>query len=172
LPIDWITFREAMRQFATGVAVMTVRDGDTIHGMTANAFTSVSREPMLMLVCVMKDTTTHKLVTRSNTFALNILNANQRALAQRFAKQIPLPPDPFADIKHHRVVTGAPVFDECAAYVDCRVIAAHPGGDHTIFVGEVAAAGVGTSRSQLLLWVGGEYRSLENVIASEAKQSP
>ena len=149
-----------MRHFATGVAVLTVRDGETIHGMTANAFTSVSKEPMLMLVCIMKDSATHAFVSRAQIFAINILTSHQRALAQRFAKQVEPPPNPFADLKHHRVVTGAPIFDTCAAYVDCRVVAAHDGGDHTIFVGRVEAAGLGDDHSNLLLWVGGNYHTL------------
>lgn len=161
MPPDWNTFREAMRRFATGVAIMTVRDGDAIYGMTANAFTSVSKEPMLILVCVMKDSITHERVSRTRSFALNILGAHQQQLAQRFAKQVTPPPDPFADIKHHRAVSGAPIFDDCASYVDCRVIAAHDGGDHTIFVGQVEEAGLGRSRDALLLWVHGGYHSVE-----------
>ncbi len=161
MPTDWNTFREAMRRFATGVAIMTVRDGNAIHGMTANAFTSVSKDPMLMLVCVMKDSITHDMVSRGKNFALNILGAHQRHLAQRFAKQIVPPLDPFFDIQHHPAVTGAPIFDDCASYVDCHVAAAHDGGDHTIFVGQVEAAGLGKSREPLLLWVHGDYHSVE-----------
>ncbi len=161
MPTDWNTFREAMRRFATGVAIMTVSDGDTIHGMTANAFTSVSKDPMLVLVCVMKDSVTHDMVSRTKIFALNILSAHQRPLAQRFAKQIPPPSNPFVDIKHHHAVTGAPVFDDCASYVDCRVIATHDGGDHTIFVGQVEAAGLGKDRNPLLLWVHGDYHTID-----------
>lgn len=160
MPTDWNTFREAMRHFATGVALLTVRDGETIHGMTANAFTSVSKEPMLMLVCIMKDSATHAIVARANNFAINILASDQRGLAQRFAKQIEPPPNPFADLKHHRAVTGAPIIDGCVAYVDCRVVAAHDGGDHTIFVGQVEAAELGKDHSQLLIWVGGNYHTL------------
>lgn len=162
MPVDWNTFREAMRHFATGVAVLTVRDGDTIHGMTANAFTSVSKDPMLMLVCVMKESVTHELVERAKNFALNILGDDQRALAQRFAKQIPVPADPFADIAHHRAATGAPIFDRAIAYVDCRVIAMHAGGDHTIFVGDVQAAGLGKTHENLLLWYNGSYHTLKH----------
>jgi flavin reductase (DIM6/NTAB) family NADH-FMN oxidoreductase RutF len=150
-----------MRRFATGVAIMTVRDGDAIHGMTANAFTSVSKDPMLILVCVMKDSITHDMVSRGKNFALNLLGAHQRHLAQRFAKQVVPPVDPFFDIKHHPAVTGAPIFDDCASFVDCRVVAAHDGGDHTIFVARVEDAGLGKSREPLLLWVHGDYHSVD-----------
>jgi flavin reductase (DIM6/NTAB) family NADH-FMN oxidoreductase RutF len=162
VPADWNTFREAMRHFATGVAVLTVCDGDTIHGMTANAFTSVSKEPMLMLVCIMQDSVTHGLVARAKNFALNILSDEQRHLAQRFAKQAPVPADPFADVPHHRGATGAPIFDDAIAYVDCRVVAMHDGGDHTIFVGQVEATGLGNTHQDLLLWYNGNYHSLKH----------
>jgi len=162
MPVEWKTFREAMRHFATGVAVLTVCDGDTIHGMTANAFTSVSKDPMLMLVCIMKDSVTHGLVAHAKNFALNILSDDQRALAQRFAKQTPVPTDPFADIPHHRGATGAPIFDEAIAYVDCRVVAMHDGGDHTIFVGQVEATGLGKTHQDLLLWYNGNYHALKH----------
>jgi len=161
VPVDWNTFREAMRRFATGVAILTVRDGEMIHGMTANAFASVSKDPMLVLVCVMKDSLTHAMVSRTRNFALNVLSAHQRPLAQRFAKQVTPPLDPFSDISYHRAVTGAPIFEDCASYVDCRVVAAHDGGDHTIFIGQVEAAGMGASRDKLLLWVHGDYHAVE-----------
>ncbi len=162
MPVDWNTYRQAMRHFATGVAVLTVRDGDTIHGMTANSFTSVSKDPILLLVCIEKGTTSHEMVSQARNFAVNILGSDQRALAQRFAKQIEPPPDPFADIQHHRAATGAPIFNRCVSYLDCRVVAMHDGGDHTIFVGEVEAAGLGKTHENLLLWYNGDYHSLKH----------
>jgi flavin reductase (DIM6/NTAB) family NADH-FMN oxidoreductase RutF len=153
-------FRHVMRKFATGVTVLTVRDGDRIHGMTANAFTSVSLNPTLVLVCIQKDSTTHAFVSRAGNFAMNILSAEQETLARRFAKQTVVPTDPFADIAYHSAATGAPIFDDGVAYVDCRVVAAHDAGDHTIFVGEVQAAGFGSARERApLLWLDGTYTS-------------
>ncbi len=163
MSIDSNQFRHVMRHFATGVAVLTARDGDQIHGMTANAFTSISLNPTLVLVCIQKPSATHDLVTRAGNFAMNILSDQQQAIAQRFAKQIAVPVDPFADIVYHGAATGAPIFDDCIAYVDCRVIAAHDAGDHTIFIGEVQAAGFGNlSGANELLYLHGEYTSLNN----------
>lgn len=160
-PIDPTSFRHVMRKFATGVTLLTVRDGDAIHGMTANAFASVSLSPTLVLVCVMKPSATHALVARAGNFAMNILSVEQQALAQRFAKQVSPPTDPFADLAYHAAATGAPILDDCIAYVDCRVVAAHPAGDHTIFVGEVNAAGYGSARDHApLLWLDGKYTPL------------
>ncbi len=154
-------FRHVMRKFATGVTVLTVRDGDHIHGMTANAFASVSLSPTLVLVCVLKDSTTHAFVSHAGNFAMNILSAEQETIARRFAKQIVVSTDPFADIAYHATATGAPILDDCVAYVDCRVVAAHEAGDHTIFVGEVKDAGYGSARDHAtLLWLDGKYESL------------
>ena len=159
--VDTTYFRHVMRKFATGVTVLTVRDGDHIHGMTANAFASVSLSPTLVLVCILKDSATHNFVSRAGNFAMNILSAEQETIARRFAKQIAVSTDPFADIAYHSAATGAPVFDDCVAYVDCRVVAAHDAGDHTIFVGEVQEAGYGSARDHAaLLWLDGKYESL------------
>ena len=156
--IDPTYFRHVMRKFATGVTVLTVREGNHIHGMTANAFASVSLSPTLVLVCVQKDTATHAFVSRAGNLAMNILSAEQETIARRFAKQIVVSTDPFADVAYHSAATGAPIIDDCIAYVDCRVVAAHDAGDHTIFVGEVQDAGYGSARDHTpLLWLDGKY---------------
>jgi flavin reductase (DIM6/NTAB) family NADH-FMN oxidoreductase RutF len=161
VPIDSTFFRHVMRKFATGVTVLTVRDGESLHGMTANAFASVSLSPTLILVCIEKGNTTHAFVSRSGNFAMNMLSATQELLARRFAKQIVVSTDPFADIAYHSAATGAPIFDDCIAYVDCRVIAAHEAGDHTIFVGHVEAAGFGSaSEDAPLVWFNGAYAEI------------
>ncbi|MCL4490048.1 MAG: flavin reductase family protein [Chloroflexi bacterium] len=157
--IDPLLFRHVMRKFATGVTVLTVRDGEIIHGMTANSFTSVSLSPTLVLVCILNGSTTHDFVSHAGSYAVNILSDTQVALAQRFAKQVSVPSEPFVDISYHSVATGAPIFDECLGYVDCRVVAAYPAGDHTIFVGEVLAAGFGQATGDPLLWLEGQYKS-------------
>jgi flavin reductase (DIM6/NTAB) family NADH-FMN oxidoreductase RutF len=131
--------------------------------MTANTFTSVSLTPTLVLVSVMKDSMTHRLLERAGSFGVNILSAAQRGLAERFAHQAPMPSDPFADIPCHVKKTGALIFDECIAYVDCRVVAAHDAGDHTLFIGEVQDLGFGkASAAPPLLWLDGKYTTLDN----------
>ena len=161
VPIDSKFFRHVMRKFATGVTVLTVRDGESLHGMTANAFASVSLSPTLVLVCIEKGKTTHGFVSRAGNFAMNILSAEQERLARRFAKQTVVPTDPFADIAYHSAATGAPIFEDCIAYVDCHVTAAHEAGDHTIFVGHVEAAGFGSAQEQApLVWFNGDYAEI------------
>lgn len=150
-----------MRRFATGVTVVTVRDGNRIHGMTANSFTSVSLTPTLVLICVLNSSVTFEMVSRAGHYCVNLLAASQREWAERFAKQIPSPTDPFHDIVYHSEVTGAPVLDDCIMHMDCRVVGTYPGGDHTIFVGEVLAQGYGhLETADPLLWVDGKYKSM------------
>ena len=161
--IDPLAFRQVMRRLVTGVTLVTTRDGDHIHGMTANTFTSVSLTPVLVLVSVMNDSTTYRFISRTGIFAVNILSARQRALAQRFAHQVALPPDPFADIPRHTRKTGAPILDDCIAFVDCKVVAAHAAGDHTIFIGEVLELGFGQAKdADPLVWLDGKYGSAHN----------
>ncbi|MBI3741421.1 MAG: flavin reductase [Chloroflexi bacterium] len=165
MSLDSNLYRQVMRRFATGVAILTVRDGDHLHGMTANTFTSVSLDPILILVCIQRVNETHQHVTRVGHFALNILSANQRELAQRFAKQSPMPAEPFGDILYHRENTGAPILDDCIAYLDCRVVGSHEAGTHTIFIGAVQAAGFGSARdAHPLLWFAREYVDLEKLL--------
>lgn len=160
--VDSKLFRQVMRKFATGVTVLTVRDGENIHGMTANAFASVSLDPLLVLVCIAKNKITHDLVTRTGIFAVNILGDTQTEWARRFAHQVTASSNPFADIAYHSAATGSPILDNGIAYLDCRVIAAHDAGDHTIFVGHVEAAGFGNAHNENpLLWFDGNYTTLE-----------
>ena len=159
--VDPTAFRQVMRRFPTGVTLLTVRAGDAIHGMTANSFTSVSLDPVLVLVCIKRNSATHEFVSRAGNFAINILSDAQELVARRFARQVAAPSDPFADLAYHAKATGAPVLDDCIAFLDCRVVAAHDAGDHTIFVGEVLALGFGASReANPLLWLDGTYETL------------
>src|SRR5207244_4873580 len=80
-------FRRAMGRFATGVTLITTRLGDELHGMTANAVTSLSLDPMLVLVCVDKTADTHDILARAGVFAVNILNKEQADVSNRFAKK-------------------------------------------------------------------------------------
>lgn len=142
MSFDVEMFKRAMSQFATGVTIVTTRDGDDVHGMTANAFSSVSLDPMLVLVCIAKPLRTHEMIQKSGIFAVNILALSQREVAERFAGMVPGVEDRFEGIAYQTATTGAPVFDEALAWVDCRLWATYDGGDHTIFVGEVVDGAV------------------------------
>lgn len=137
MPISAETFKDAMSQFATGVTIVTTRAGGVVHGLTANAVTSVSLDPMLVLVCIAKDLRSHAMIEDSGVFAVNILNLGQRPLAERFAGLIPDVEDRFEGIAYETAETGSPILHDVLAWLDCRIWASYDGGDHTIFVGEV-----------------------------------
>jgi flavin reductase (DIM6/NTAB) family NADH-FMN oxidoreductase RutF len=153
-------FRRAMSRFATGVTLITTRLGDELHGMTANAVTSLSLDPMLVLVCVDKTADTHDILSRAGVFAVNILNREQAEISNRFAKKEFDGAHGLGDLPHAFAVTGAPIIEGALAYLDCRTVTEHHGGDHTIFIGEVAEARELSDGVPLVFYRGkyGEFR--------------
>ncbi|TDC70240.1 hypothetical protein E1200_05950 [Actinomadura sp. GC306] len=138
MAVDAQTFRSVLGQWPTGVAVVTTTSGDGWHGMTAGSFCSVSLDPPLVLVCLARDIHTHALVERSGVFAVSVLGKDQAHIGHRFAGRET--GDRFARGTWTPAPGGAPVLAEALAWLDCRVAHAYPGGDHTIFVGEVLTA--------------------------------
>ena len=153
MPVDKNDFRRVLGHFAAGVTIVTTRDADgTPYGLTATAFTSVSLEPPLVLVCVDKKSETYPYFG-SGVFAVNFLAVDQEGLSQRFAKS---GGDKFAGVKFHSGITGAPLLAGALAHLECRIQHDYDGGDHTIYVGEVEAA---TARDgEPLLYFCGAYR--------------
>lgn len=138
------SFRDVMSRFVTGVTIMTSCRGDWVHGMTANAVSSVSQNPPLVLVCVQRGTEMHRLVCTAQSFALSILPASARELSNHFANSSrPRGDAGFADVETRTEVTGSPVLELAAAWLDCRIWRIYAGGDHDIVVGEVLARGLG-----------------------------
>jgi len=137
MAIDVAGFRQVMSQFPTGVTIVTTRVGERLHGSTANAFTSVSLEPLLVLVCLDKKGDTHGLVEQSGIFAVNILGEDQEHLSRLFATKGEGHDHSLRGVPYRYGVTGAPIIEGALAYLDCVVAHRFPGGDHTIFVGEV-----------------------------------
>ena len=153
-------FRQAMGFFATGVTIVTSRIGEQFFAMTANAVASVSLEPLLLLVCVDKTALTYEALDKSGIFSVSILNEMQESLSRRFAIK-PQPDENLLEGVGFRLGNlGCPIIDGCLAYLDCRVTAAYPGGDHTIFLGEVEEIGVQGTGRPLIFYRGG-YTSLD-----------
>lgn len=158
MPIDESEFRRILGHWATGVAVATATAPDGRPcGLTANAFCSVSLEPPLILVCVEQDADSHDCIRAAGTFAINILNDRDERLARHFAGDNP--GEKFTGIAWHPGSAGAPLLDDALAWIECRLQAEHPGGDHTIFVGAVTGghAGDGTP----LLYYRGGYAGMK-----------
>ncbi len=158
MTIDPQEFRHVLRHFATGVTIVTSRLGEQLVGFTANAFCSVSLDPPLVLICVGNTSSSLSTIEQSKAFAINILADDQEQLARRFATNGPVKYNYFAKVPHHAMKTGAPIFDEALAWLDCRIFAIYPGGDHVIIVGEVLA--LGARAGEPLLFVDGSYTAL------------
>jgi flavin reductase (DIM6/NTAB) family NADH-FMN oxidoreductase RutF len=153
-------FRAALGAFATGVTVITTRGEEHAYGMTANAFSSLSLDPPLVLVCarLLSEGTEH--IRRNGVFAVNILAADQEPLSRYFAsKDRPRGQDAFRDVPHTTGATGAPILQGVLAYLDCHLHASYEAGDHEIFIGEVLALETAADK-QPLLFHGGGYRLL------------
>jgi flavin reductase (DIM6/NTAB) family NADH-FMN oxidoreductase RutF len=153
-------FRTALGAFATGVTVITTQSADHPYGMTANAFSSLSLDPPLVLVCVSSKAEGSQTIGGNGVFAVNVLGADQEALSRYFSsKDRPRGAEAFKEISHRRGISGSPILEGVAAFLDCRVTAQHPAGDHVIFVGEVLALGVDAAVEPLLFHLG-RYRYL------------
>jgi len=134
-----------MRRFPTGVTIVTTLTDGVPYGFTANAFTSVSVDPPMVLVCVNREASAHPMIARSSIFCVNILSIGQEAIAKLFADHARRT-DRFEGLATRRGATGAPVIDGCLAYVDCRLAEEHTAGTHTVFLGEVLDTGTAAGR--------------------------
>lgn len=156
-------FRHTLARFAAGVTVVTTCYEDKFYGITVSSFCSVSLDPFLVLISIEKTAQSHEIIHKSQIFAVNILTAQQQYLSERFAKKDLSGNNRFADIAFHTADTGAPLFDESLARLDCRVVAEYEGGDHTLFVGEVLnldytdEVGVDGEEAQPLLYFRSKY---------------
>ena len=150
-------FRDALSCWASGVTIVTSRHGETIHGMTVSAFSSVSLDPPLVLVCADKGSDTHAVIRESGCFGVNVLSNAHQELSNKFA----LNKDEhlrFEGVAHGTAETGAPLLDEALVALDCRVENAHDAGDHVIYVGRVVA--IRRGEGEPLVYHSGRYRAL------------
>ena len=149
-------FRSALRSFATGVTVVTTRDREGHpSGLTASAFTSVSLDPPLVLICVDHAATAHPDLRERGWFAVNILRRDQETLSRRFAVS---GGDKFRDVAWHDSRTGLPLLDGALATLECRIVEAHEAGDHTIFIAQVETASIPGGRP--LVYFHGSYHGV------------
>jgi flavin reductase len=156
-PID---FRRAMGCFATGVTIITVDLDGEVHGMTANAFSSVSIDPLLVLVCVDHSTRTHAHLHARKRFGINVLSEQQRAISEYYARpeRVHEQAEAEAGARFDRTGHGTPMLHGSLAYLECRLHSAEAAGDHTIFIAEVEDVVV--REGDPLLFFRGLYRKL------------
>lgn len=157
--VDPDTFRATLGRFASGVTVLTAVDAEgRDHGMTVSAFCSLSLDPPLVLACIDRSAGMHDLLTEGTPFMVHVLAAGQEALSRRFATGEQ--GDRFAGLGYERTSGGAALLEGVLAWLECRVTARHPGGDHTIVVGAVEQMGTHDAARPLLYYRSG-YASLE-----------
>jgi flavin reductase (DIM6/NTAB) family NADH-FMN oxidoreductase RutF len=160
-------FRDAMRHFAAGVTIVTVKAGDEVHGLTVSAFASVSPEPPLVSVMIDQRHHAFALLEREGAaFAVNILHEGQAELSNRFAWV--KDEDRFANGQWTTATTGAPVLRDALAWLDCTIHSRHSAGTHTLYIGEIQASAVaGIETPPLVYWNRG-YRKLAHVHEEES----
>ncbi len=170
-PSPW-AMREAMSLFATGVTVLTAA-GETGHGMTANAFSSLSLVPPMVLCCVSRGARMHEAIVQTGAFAVSILGADQKELARYFAdRRRPSGAVQFGPVGCQTgPVTGAPIINGALAWVECSLVETHEGGDHSIFIGSVLNAHRGRG-TRALSFFGGEYHEVGHRRAAAAEPGP
>ena len=156
--------RSMMGRFATGVTVVAARRGPLLAGMTANAIATISMDPPLMMASINTRSETHQGIIESHAFAVSVLSSGQRSIAECFAQPTTAAKlRRFCDAPWHEAETGSPILDGSIAYFDCRLIERHPGGDHTLFIGEIVAAGFEEEGDPLIYFASGYRRLHEEV---------
>jgi flavin reductase (DIM6/NTAB) family NADH-FMN oxidoreductase RutF len=161
MSISQAEFRRAMGSFATGVTVITVDYEGEVHGMTANAFTSVSLDPLLVLVCVDHRARTHAQLHAKKRFGVNVLAEHQRAISEYYARaaETHQQAEEEAGARFDRTKHGTPVLHGALAYLECRLHSAQDAGDHTIFIAEVEDVVV--REGDPLFYFRGQYRRMD-----------
>jgi len=152
-----IDFREACAHFVTGVTVITAeRSPGRVHGMTANSFTSVSLEPLLVLVCVAETAQMLGILNQRRRFGVNVLKAGQHRVSEFFAQpEQPEDVEAALGVRFRWTSDGIPLLEDTLAQMTCRVVATHMAGDHTIFISEVES--VEMFPGEPLIFYGGRY---------------
>jgi 3-hydroxy-9,10-secoandrosta-1,3,5(10)-triene-9,17-dione monooxygenase reductase component len=155
MAIDKGLFRSVAGSFATGVTILTTGSRGRFGGLTANAFTSLSLEPPLVLVCIDQSAHTLPLLRETGYFTVNILAAGQEELSRRFASP-DAPEDKMRGTDFVLGTNGVPILPTSIAYFECRVAREHDGGDHSILIGEVITGDLLAVRRPLV-YFRGEY---------------
>jgi flavin reductase (DIM6/NTAB) family NADH-FMN oxidoreductase RutF len=155
-----LEFRKALGQFSTGVTVVTAeREPGKVQGMTANSFTSVSLDPMLILVCVDQRAKILPLLHKKKRFGISVLKSGQQAISEYFARGVhSAEAEERLAIHFVKTPSGVPVLENALLQLSCSVVASHLTGDHTIFVGGVETAAI--DEGEPLLFFRGEYRKI------------
>ena len=157
MPIDDAEFKRAMSHFASGVTVVTTEHEGRQYGMTVASFASLSLHPPLVLVCVEKNVKTHDAIAAAGRFGVSILAQEQADISSRFASRSD---DKFSGVSVSQGKLGVPLIDNALTTVECRLRHSLPGGDHTIYIGEVVEAHI--REGEPLLYFRSGYREMRD----------
>ncbi|TFI54266.1 flavin reductase [Mastigocladus laminosus UU774] len=134
-----------------GLYICGVKDGEQINGFTASWLMQSSFKPPLVVNCVNQKSISHQMIKNSGVFTISFLEEGQKELAQKFFKQMRRVGNKFEDVEFYLSQTGCPIISDSLGYIECQVVDAVMKGDHTVFIGEVIAAGVHREGKQILL---------------------
>jgi len=154
--IDVAVLKKGLGAFPKGVTVVTTEMAGVRAGMTVSAFSSLSLDPPLVLVCIDRKSRFHPVIAEAGRFAVNVLSASQEELSNRFSSRAE---DKFEGVEVRTGALGLPLLPGSLATLECEVRESLPGGDHSIFVGEVRHAEVAPEGEPLIYWRSG-YRRL------------
>lgn len=160
MSIDQNQLRKVMRQWTSGITVVSAHYDGKDHGMTVSSFTSVSLDPPLVIISLMKDSRTLEMILRSNSFGITILSTDQVEISKIFAGEIEDTENRFADIEIIRLVTGSPLTKGGLAFFDCEVSQVIDFATNSLIIGEVIAAELG-EQDHPLLYFDQQYHQLQ-----------
>ncbi|MGD9719964.1 MAG: flavin reductase family protein [Pirellulales bacterium] len=155
MAVDQADFRRALGHFAAGVTVVTTKFDGKNSGITVTAFSSLSLEPPLVLICIDQRARMHERLPVGGAFAVNMLRDDQELVSREFATS---KGDPFAVVGHREGATGVPILEGTLCAIECKIVERLPGGDHTIIIGEVETTHLREGKP--LLYFRGGYSQL------------
>ncbi len=156
-PVDPEDFKKALASWATGVTVLTSAHEGLTYGITATSFSTLSMDPLLVLVCIQKGNHLEQMVPASGKFAVSILASDQEAISNYFAISGRDPEPELADFETFVEHTGCPIVKGAMGHLDCELESILPGGDHVIALGRVVGAGNDPEKEPLLYFRRGYY---------------
>ena len=160
MPNEQDQFRKVMRQWASGISVVSTKHDGVFHGMTVSSFSSVSIEPQLVTISLMKDSRTHDFVINAKIFGITVLSETQQQISKIFAGEIPDTENRFKNLETWTLVTGSPLLKGGLAFLDCKLTDVYDFGSNSLFIGEVVAAKVGNG-GRPLLYFNQQYHMLQ-----------
>ncbi len=145
-------FRQVMSKCCTGVTIVTIKNNGVIHGLTVNAFTSVSLDPPLILICRKKNGNDDMFISEGHPFVVNILSEEQIELANRFVNSALNAEERFKNVPFRETERHVPILEGNLSHLECRIVNQFDGGDHIIFLGEVERADFSEGKRPLLFY--------------------